>query len=218
MPGSVGLRRNQQLNRLLDCYGETFCAELGIPIDSNTPSALFRLLVFSLLSSARINYRIALKAARALSRAGWRTAASMRDAGREDRVRVLHDAGYARYDESTATMLGKTANLLLTEYGGDLRRLRERADGDLAGLTRLLKEFTGIGDVGADIFLREVQAAWTEVYPFVDKRALAAARRLGLADGSKDLADLAKNGPALACLDAALVRVGLEKAWDDFCA
>ena len=42
----------------------------------------------------------------------------------------------------------------------------------------------GVGDVGADIFLREVQVAWTEVAPFADERALGAARDLGLPDGT----------------------------------
>ncbi len=44
-----------------------------------------------------------------------------------DRAEVLNGAGYARYDERTSTMLGQTAELLLRDYGGDLRRLRERA-------------------------------------------------------------------------------------------
>lgn len=211
MPGAT---HKKILRRALDEYGPSFCEELGIPIGKNTPSALFRLLVFALLSSARISHRIALKASAALSEAGWRRAAAMRDAAWEDRVAVLNRSGYARYDESTSTMLGKTATRLMEDYAGDLRRLRERAGGDLRELRRLLTEFTGIGDVGADIFLREVQVAWHEVYPFVDKRSLQTARRLGLASTERDLTRLVDGPAELARLDAALVRIGLEKAWD----
>ena len=44
----------------------------------------------------------------------------------------------------------------------------------------MLKEFKGIGDTGADIYLREVQDVWTWVRPYFDDRATAAAKQLGL--------------------------------------
>jgi hypothetical protein len=93
---------------------------------------------------------------------------------------VLNQAGYARYDERTSTILADTSALLLDRYGGDLRRLRAAAGHDSAAERRLLKEFKGIGDVGVDIFFREAQRAWSELYPFADRRALQAAGRLGL--------------------------------------
>jgi hypothetical protein len=72
-------------------------------------------------------------------------------------------------------MLGDTARVLLDRYAGDLRTLREEAGGRPEQERALLKQFKGIGDVGADIFLREVQAVWDEVRPFVDRRARAGA-------------------------------------------
>jgi hypothetical protein len=44
---------------------------------------------------------------------------------RSERAQERNHAGYARYDERTATMLGSTAEMLLREYKGDLRLLRE---------------------------------------------------------------------------------------------
>jgi hypothetical protein len=97
------------------------------------------------------------------------------------------------------------------QYGGDLRGLGESHDVDAA--RKLLKEFKGIGDTGADIFLREVQDIWTWVRPFFDDRATAAAKELGLPSDGDDLAKL--GGDRCAALAAALVRVSLDDGLRD---
>jgi hypothetical protein len=122
-------------------------------------------------------------------------------------VRVLNENGYARFDERTATMLGDACDLLLERYQGDLRKLREEAGRDPAQERRLLKEVKGIGDVGVDIFFREVQVAWDELYPFADRRALDAARRLGLPGDARALAR-GHDPRSFTRLVAALVRMG----------
>lgn len=202
-----------RVRALLRLHGRTYAGELGIDIGRNTPSPLFRWLVAALLFSARIGADKAVAAALALSRAGWRTPKAMAAATWEERVRVLNRAGYARYDESTSRMLGEDADLLLRAYGGDLRRLRAEAARDVAKERRLLKAFKGIGDTGADIFLREVQGVWAEVYPFADRKALEAAGRLGL---PQDPAALAKLVPRrdFPRLLAALVRTALADDYD----
>ena len=198
---------------LLERHGRTYAEELGIDLRRNTPSNLFRLLCAALLYSARIDAGIASQAARNLKRRGWTTAAKLADSAWEDRVEALNDAGYTRYQERTATMLGDTAKSLLERYDGDLRKLREEAGHDAAEERRLLKRFKGVGDVGVDIFLREVQAAWEEVAPFADRRALEAARKLDLGGDARALARRAGEGH-LARLVAALVRVELEDDHD----
>lgn len=52
----------------------------------------------------------------------------------------------------------------------------------------LLTKFKGIGQVGDDIFFREVQVAWDELYPFANKKAIAAAKKLDLEKVSKQAA------------------------------
>src|SRR5215218_2560391 len=176
---------------LLERHGRTFAEELRIDVAKGTPAPLFRLLVASILLSARIGHGIAVEAARALAKEGWTTPQKLAEATWAQRVRVLNRSGYARYDESTSRMLGDTCTLLLERYRGDLRRLREEAGRDPERERALLKEFKGIGDVGVDVFFREAQVAWEELQPFADRRALQAARRLGLGSDARALARLA---------------------------
>jgi endonuclease III len=198
---------------LLDRHGRTFADELGIDVARNTPAPLFRLLCAATLMSARISSQIAVEAARGLAKRGWRSPQKLAGSTWEQRVTALNEAGYARYQERTATMLGELTEHLLDRYRGDLRRLRDEADREPQAERKLLKEFKGIGDVGVDIFFREAQVAWAELAPFADKRALDAARRLKLPTDAKKLAGLVghKDFPRLV---AALVRVELDDGYD----
>ncbi|MFE7109171.1 endonuclease [Streptomyces sp. NPDC057575] len=209
------------VDALLARCGTTYAAEAGIRL-RNTPQPLYQLLVLSDLLSARIRASVAVSAARALFAHGMRSPRRMAAATWQQRVDALGEGGYRRYDERTATQLGEGAQLLLADYGGDLRRLREEADGDLDALRAGLRRTPGIGPAGADIFVREVQAVWPEVAPFVDGKALQGAERLGLPASSAKLVELAERtkpagsaGPAdghgVAVLAAALVRAALDK-------
>lgn len=195
---------------LLDRYGETYAHALSIDFTNPTAAALFQWLCASLLFGARIRAEAALRAAKALFEHGLTTADAMVAASWEERTRILNRSGYARYDESTSRMLGETAQRLIDRYRGDLWVLRDVAGRDPTEERRLLKEFKGIGEVSTDIFMREVQLAWEELYPFADRRSLRAGARLGLGDGAKALAPLVDRS-AFPRLIAALVRVDLGK-------
>ena len=206
--------REQDIARaLLERHGRTFADELGIDVAKGTPSMLYRLLCAATLMSARISSQIAVEAARNLAQRGWRSPRKLAESTWEQRVEALHEAGYTRYQERTATMLGDLTEHLLERYGGDLRKLREEAERDPKAERRLLKEFKGLGDVGVDIFFREAQVAWDELLPFADRRALDAAGRLKLPKDPGKLAELvgAKEYPRLV---AALVRVELDDDYD----
>ena len=199
---------------LLAKHGRTYCDELAIDIARNTPSVLFRWLCATILFSARISAATAMAAATALTRQGWTSARKMAASTWEERTHVLNAAGYARYDESTATKLGEDANFLLDQYGGDLRRLRERAGRDPAEEHRLIQEFKGIGPVGGDIFCREMQIVWQELYPFADALALNTAKQLKLGDSAQSLSALVGRDD-FPRLVAALVRTHLAGDYDD---
>lgn len=197
------------MRELVHAHGQTYAEEAGIRL-KDTPQPLYRLLVLAHLLSARISASIAVAAARALSEAGLRDARRMAGATWQQRVDALGRGGYRRYDERTATQLGEAAELLTERWGGDLRRLRDEADGDVSELRRLLQEFPGMGPTGADIFLREAQLVWPEAGPLLDRKALQGAERLGLpGDQDRLLALAGKTEPAV--LAAALVRAAVDK-------
>ena len=199
---------------LLARHGRTFVAQAGIRLTRNTPAPLFQLLCLALLISARIRVEIAVAAARALFDAGLTTPKAMADATWERRTRLLNHAGYARYDESTSRYLAATGELLVSRDHGDLRRLRAQADGDVDALCALLSSFKGIGRVGAEVFVREVQAVWSEYVPFVDSRTADVAGRLGLPTEAAGLRALVDDDRTFARLVAGLVRTGLARDAD----
>ena len=209
----AGERQKAVAEAVLRTHGRTFAEEIGIRL-KDTPQPLFQLLCASLLLSARIASGNAVEAARALRQAGLTSPRRMVEASWQDRVDVITWHGYKRYDESTATMLGDTAELLLSRYDGDLRKLRREAGGDIDREKTLLKQFKGIGEVGAGIFLREVQGIWDEAYPYADRKVLESAGKLGLPTDGDQLARLVSKAdfPRLA---SGLVRVGLRRAHDE---
>lgn len=205
----MGRDQQKVVRELVAAHGQTYADEAGIRL-KDTPQPLYRLLVLAHLLSARISGSIAVAAARALGEAGLRDPRRMADADWQERVDALGRGGYRRYDERTATQLGEEAELLSDRWGGDLRRLREEADGEVPEVRRLLQDFNGVGPTGADIFLREAQLVWPEAAPFVDRKALQGAERLGLPKDPDRLLGLAgKTEPAV--LAAALVRAAVDK-------
>jgi endonuclease III len=198
---------DQLVRRLLSNAGTTYAEEAGIRL-KDKPMPVFQLLVLCMLASKPIDATIAMQAARELFRAGLRTPKSVLDADRATMIEAFGRAHYVRYDESSATRLADIAATVRDEYGGDLRQLAARSDHNVKAAARLLKRFKGIGDTGADIYLREVQDIWTWARPYFDQRATRTARELGLPADPEELSKLAPRGNAK--LAAALVRVSLD--------
>jgi hypothetical protein len=192
------------VQQLLEEHGTTYAEAAGIKL-ADKPSPLFQLLVLTMLSSTRISADIAVKAARELFEAGWRTPQKMLESTWRQRVDALGRGSYRRYDESTATKLEELSRMVLDEHGGDLRRVRPGGNDAAADLEKVVATFPRIGPTGARIFCREVQDVWPEIGPYFDERGLQAAHRLGLPTDPRELADLAPSGQ-VARLAAALVR------------
>ncbi|MBZ9556718.1 MULTISPECIES: hypothetical protein [unclassified Modicisalibacter] len=203
-------KKQRIIETLLDRHGQTFAEELGANIPRNTPSPLFRVLCLALLTSAPVGAAQAMRACSALGEAGLTTPRKMADSSWQERVTILNEHGYARYDEKTASQLAVMTYHLQENYHGDLRYLREEADGNRDKARKRLKTFKGIGSVGADIFLREAQVCWPEFRPFADKMALKSAARLGLGDDVETLSQWVEP-ETFPRLVAALVRAQLNK-------
>jgi endonuclease III len=197
----------QVVRRLLKVAGTTYAAEAGVRI-GDRPMPLFQLLVLCMLASKPIDATIAMRAGHELFGDGLRTPKAVLDADRRTMIDAFGRAHYVRYDESSATRLTDIAQRVLDEYCGDLREIARRSGHDVRAAKRMLKEFNGIGDTGADIFLREVQDVWPWVRPYFDKRATGAAKELGLPTDSTKLGALAPRDNA--ALAAALVRASLD--------
>ncbi|GAA2712389.1 hypothetical protein ACFY2R_19965 [Micromonospora olivasterospora] len=216
MPTSVisSIEDKKRLVRRLAGSGRGFAEQYGFPV-TNNPSRLFQLLVLSVLLARRGDFRRAVDAAAALRDAGWDSAARLARSLHADRVRVLREAGQRGDVDAFADTLGDLARTVVDRYRGDLRRLRGAGHYDAAGERALLSELPGVNAEAAELFLREAQALWREVAPVADRRALAAARRLGLGRTARDLAGLAGSGESerLAWLVGALARVELEKRY-----
>ncbi|MEU1116803.1 endonuclease [Streptomyces sp. NPDC005879] len=202
------------LRELLRTSGQTYAAEAGIRL-TGTPQPLYRTLVLSCLLSARIRASAAVASTRALYDAGMRGPRQMADATWQQRVDALGRGGYRRYDERTATQLGDGARLLIDAWHGDLRRVRDEADGDVAAVKRLLRRVPGLGPTGVDIFLREVQDVWPEYRPHLDAKVLQGAERLGLPRDASALLRLTDERPSVVA--AALVRAALDEKIAEEC-
>jgi endonuclease III len=200
-------KQQKTARRLIQEAGTTYAEEAGITL-KDTPMPLFQLLALCMLASKPIDAGIAVAAARELFHSGLRTPDDVMDTERHTMIEAFGRAGYARYDESSATRMVEIAKAVKADYGGDLRRLADAADGDAQVAAKLLQGFTGIGETGAAIFLREVQDTWTWARPYFDERALGAAKKLGLPTDPNELSTLA--GQRNAHFAAALVRASLD--------
>ncbi len=204
-----GKQAKRTAQTVLKLAGQTYAQQAGIRL-ANTPAPLYQLLVLSLLLSTRISADIAVAAARELRNAHLNTPQKMLDAHWQDRVDALGRGHYRRYDESTATRLGKGAQLVLECYHGDLRKLADAADHNPRRAAQLLQEVPGIGPTGADIFLREAQAVWPWLRPYVDRKVTSGAQWLRLPADPNRLSALVGTDD-LSTLAAGLIRVELDR-------
>lgn len=165
----------------------TFAAAAGITV-RDTPVPLFRLLILACLLAAPVQHTTAVRAARAL-RPVTRSAAVLATTPVEEVSRLLTQAGYWRFHHTKAGLLVGAAADVVERLDGDLRTLYREADSP-EDLHRQLRRIPGVGTQAAHIVLREAQAAWPDLQPYLDERVLDGAARLGLPTNPEELAGL----------------------------
>ncbi|MFD0744765.1 hypothetical protein ACFQ1L_25305 [Phytohabitans flavus] len=195
---------------LLNRYGRGFADACGFSVIAN-PASLFQLLILAVLTSGRGDYHKQVALAHKLREQGWDSPTRLAGAPHERRVQVIRAAG-RRDAERLATTLGDLAEAVADRYRGDLRRLRRAAGYKPDQERRLLTELPNVSDRAADLFFQEVQVLWSEVFPFAERRALAAARKLGLATTTAELASITGGDESerLAWVAGALTRLDRE--------
>jgi len=163
-------RLMEELRRL-----PTYPEELGL--DLSKPEDRFKWLLASMLFAKRISADIALRAYRSLEARGYTSPEALLEAGWRAIVDALDEAGYVRYDFSTATYLLEAAKAL-REAGG-LEAIYEAAEGP-SDLEARLMELKGVGPTAVNIFLRELRDVWSKARPKPSRLAVEAAERLGI--------------------------------------
>ncbi|EKT4560296.1 MULTISPECIES: DNA methylase [Pseudomonas] len=126
--------------------------DLGIEVTD--VGGVFRWLMASFLMGKRIRSTVALRAYRILvDQQGLDTPQKLAQATHATLVRLLGQAGYARYDESTARRLHALGKKVDAELGVQLEALRD--DPGCENFKRWLLSFEGIGPKTVEIFMRE---------------------------------------------------------------
>ena len=133
-------------------------ADLDIHVEAGDEQELFKWLVASFLMGKRIQSEIAAGAYRVIVQLHqFDTPRKLADCTHRGLVRMLGEAKYTRYDESTADRLLKLGKKLNEEYAGKVINIRAASE-HRADFEKRLKAFEGIGPKTIEIFMSEAQA------------------------------------------------------------
>lgn len=182
------------MDKLMANHFGKYSLRLGIHVDDREPKELFKWLLASVLFGAPISSETAERTYHEMMDSGINTPQRVLDAEWEGLVAELDAGGYTRYDYKTADKLLEVSTHLLRDYAGDLNRLHDTAEDGMDLIRRIKALGKGVGDVAANIFLRELRGIWPKATPGISKYALNAARGLGLVKEGED--------PALALMKA----------------
>jgi endonuclease III len=207
------MRRPRPEERLISALGGMYSRELGIDLEGAHSDEIFRWLLASKLMGARIPTKTAMKAYGEFALRGVIEPGRILETGWDGLGAILDAGGYARYDFSTATKLLAIAGDLARRYG-DLNVLHEEASdpSDLEARIRGLGK--GIGEVTANIFLRELRGVWPKACPRFSPPVLLAAGNLGL---ERVLSGKAAHGFDFRDFEAALLRLGKDRCGKSRC-
>jgi len=134
-------------------------ADLGIDLRQAGGQGLYKWLLASFLVGKRIRSSVALQAYRVLvDQHGLDTPGKLAGCSHASLVRLLGQAGYARYDESTSRRLRRLGEKLEAGLERHLQCLASGAH-DSAHFERWLLSFEGIGPKTVEIFMREAAEA-----------------------------------------------------------
>jgi hypothetical protein len=160
-----------------------YSEELGISLRLKDDKEIFKWFLASLLFGGRITETIAKNTYRAFARHKLLDPKTILKAGWEFLVSpIMSEGGYVRYDGRKSTQILRDCEWLLKQYGGSLTKLHRLAKNS-KNLESKLLDFYGVGEVTANIFLRELRPYWKkadpEPLPIVRKLATTCGIELG---------------------------------------
>jgi len=160
---------------------------MGIDVDGG-PREVERWFLGASLIGTRISVSIVIRTYRVLDAHGISEIGHVRGCRRSRLIRLLDEGGFARYDERTATRLGKLAETAgkrfpngIHAWGASVRSMH--------GLTVELDALPGWGPVTVHAFLRELRGTWPGVRMQPEPRATLGARRAGLLGAQQRLTE-----------------------------
>lgn len=211
---------NDKIQKLLSTYGSLPLKDTALQDPSSpTPETVLAHLLNATLSSTRISHQLAAKTVRTVVEAGYANLETLEKSTWQQRTEVLTEGGYTHYREKTATQLGELAELIRSEYDGDLNNLlaqtKEAAGSDNSKVRdevrNRMKKIKGVGNVAVDVFCDTAQSFWHELAPFLDPRSQKTGAELGLPTNIEELFEAVGRDPVEMCkLASALTVVRLE--------
>ncbi|KAJ6102451.1 hypothetical protein N7486_004878 [Penicillium sp. IBT 16267x] len=164
-------------------FGQPPLAETTIANQSHldaSPDTVLAMVLDVIVKSRPISHNLAQKTINHLLDEGYHHIDILATTTWEERTNALREGGYNRYREQCATYLGSLADLVANKYDGDLNNLFQTAHGDREEVRTLMKEVKGVGDLGVELFLDNVQSVWPSIAPFLDARSLQTAEEIGI--------------------------------------
>ncbi|RAK79926.1 uncharacterized protein BO72DRAFT_445747 [Aspergillus fijiensis CBS 313.89] len=184
-----------------------------------SPETLLAMVIDAMLKSRPISHDLSQRAVNHLIEVGFHDIRKLSESSWEERAMALKDGGYNRYREQGATNLGEMVELINDKYEGDLNNLLKKANNDRKKTRQLIKEIKGLGDLGADLFLNNVQSVWPSMAPFLDGRSLETADKVGLGTDLEAIyAELGRDCVSMSRLANGLSAVRLERKQGDLMA
>ncbi len=178
-----------------------YSEELEIGLKEKDDKEIFKWFLASLLFGGRITETIAKNTYRVFASYGLLNPRKILKAGWEFLVDpIMREGGYVRYDGRKSTQILTDCDKLVAEYEGSLTQLHNRAK-DERDLEQRLLDFYGVGNVTANIFLRELRPYWQKANPEPLVIVKELARRCGVRLGQYD-----RKSVTFARIEAGLIR------------
>lgn len=172
--------KKERIGKLIRRLGRKFSASLDIDLSQGKSEEIFKWFLASILFGARISETIAVNTYREFEKENALTPDDILKRKWEGLVGILDAGGYVRYDFKTATKLLGIMNDLKKRYDGDLNRLHQVARNSKDLETKIKNLGKGIGDVTANIFLRELRETWERAGPLPAPLVIEGARYLNI--------------------------------------